>query len=434
MINEISSKQKSILADYLSEQVILHIQNTKFIEIISNIKRIPFYKKKLLNKKIDINKIKGIRNLTNLPFTTKEEIRATNPMDRMSGTLEGITYFFSSSGTTGLPTVYPWSSKDDSVLREVSARCMKRVGVEPGNIALILAPLGMPIMGYCMMTQYIASGAGVVPLGAVATALVLKAVNDFPISIIASLPIIGTRASEFIEKRYKFSLIKNKPRYFHCGGDYLSNARRKRIENYWGVICYDFYGLSEIFGPLAGECDVKEGLHIAPDHMIIEVIDSKTKKPVPEGEVGVGVYTTLWDKTKPLVRFWSDDFISINTKKCRCGRTSPRIFYKGRQFNLAEIKGQKIFVKDIEEILLSIPEVGNEWEMRIYGTFRNPLVILTLEKLSRYPLPVDNIKRRIFEYLKVPVEVEVKKGSLSREEAKPKRLFDLRRKETKNEN
>lgn len=412
--------------DCMSREEIFDLKNRKLQEIIPYIASVPFYKKKLSEKGINFKEIQEISDLPKLPFTTKEELRLSNPMERTSLGYDGIAFFFSSSGTTGYPTMYPWSTQDDLVLREVSARCMKRIGVGPGDISLVLAPFGMPIMWYCMINQYLAAGAGVVPLGIASSNKTIKTMDAFPITSITTVPIVGTRLFEFISQN-EITISKKRLRHFHCGGDYLSNARRRRIENYWGVECYDFYGLSEIFGPIAGECEAKEGLHLAADYVIVEVIDPKTKEPVPEGEVGVAVYTTLWEKAAPLLRYWSDDYISITWEKCKCGRTSPRIVYRGRPIDSMVVNNKRIFAKDIEEILLSFSVASDEWALKIEGSMKQTIGKVYLEKTSGYKVHIAKIQRELTNWLEIPVKIEIVPfGSFQRGNVKPKRIVDAR--------
>ena len=410
--------------DYMSKEELLGLQNKKLREIIPYIAKVLFYKKKLSEEGISVEDIKEISDLQKLPFTTKEELRLSKPMERTSLNYDGIAFFFSSSGTTGYPTIYPWSTQDDLVLKDVSARCMKRIGVGPGDISLVLVPFGMPIMWYCMINQYCASGAGVVPLGTASPDEILKAISAFPITSITTLPILGARLFEFMKMK-KTSIMKDRLRHFHFGGDYLSNARRRRIENYWGAECYDFYGLSEIFGPIAGECKEKKGLHFAADYVLVEVINPITKEPVSEGEVGVAVYTTLWKKAAPLLRYWSDDYISIIWEKCKCGRTSPRIIFKGRPINSATVNGRKIFAKDIEEILLSFPEASDEWAMRIEESRGKTIAKVYLEKTTS-KVPMKKMQQELTNWLKIPVEIEIVPfGSFPRSDVKPKRIVNV---------
>jgi len=397
-------KGKGTSADTLTKAEILDLQNRKLKKIIKYIGEVPFYKKKLAKEGVDLKKIRDISDLEKLPFTTKEELRATNPMERTPLDFRSIAFLFSSSGSTGPPTIYPWSTKDEHVLRKVAARCMKRVGIGAGDIGLVVAPFGMPIMWYCMVNQYLAAGAGVVPLGLASLEVVVNAMSTFPITAVATLPTVATRTMGIMRKE-RTSFIKNRLRHFHFGGDYLSNARRRRLQDYFGVECYDFYGLSEIFGPFSGECKQKNGLHLASDSVLVEVLDPYTKELVREGEIGVAVYTTLWEKAAPLLRFWSDDYISMTWGKCECGRTSPRIRYEGRPNAGVRIGRKWIFAKSIEEIVMSFPKNSGEWKIEIEGTVKDPIAKLYSE--DQHPeIPVEQIEEDVANLLKMPVKME----------------------------
>jgi phenylacetate-CoA ligase len=276
-----------------------------------------------------------------------------------------------------------------------------------------------------MINQYLAAGAGVVPLGTGPPDFIIGAMNSFPITAVTTLPVIATRSIEFL-KNSGTSLVSNRLRHFHFGGDYLSNARRRRVEKYFGVQCYDFYGLSEIFGPIAGECEEKNGLHVASDYVLVEVVNPHTKEHVREGEAGVAVYTTLWTKAAPLLRFWSDDYVSITWDRCRCGRTSPRIKYEGRPASGVIIRNRWIFAKNIEEIVMSFPECSDEFEIKIQGTIEKPTAKLYLED-SSHKIPIEEIEDNLEEFLGIPVKTEiVNTGFFSRENVKQGIITDTR--------
>jgi len=417
--------------DFLSPSELQNLQETKLKALLPYIGEVPFYKKKFEATDVDVKKISHFTDLTKLPFTTKEELRLSAPMDRtLLKDSAGIAFFFSSSGTSGMRTLYPWSRKDIAVFDEVASRIMRRVDVKPGDIALVLAPFGIPAMGYYMVAQYLSAGAGVVPLGVASFVEIAKAFNAFPITMIATLPIVASRLSEFLAHKSKEIAFQKQLRQFHFGGDYLSNARRRRIEEHWKAECFDFYGLSEIFGPIAGECPEKDGLHLAADYVLTEVIDPDTQTPVNDGEVGVAVYTTLWNKGAPLLRFWSDDYVILTRERCRCGRTTPRIYYKGRPSNMLSIKGKRAFIKDIEETLLSHSEVGNEWGMKISGVLEQPEIAIYVERRPRTRIPVGvlrKIKGKLTAQLGIPVGVEdVPFATFPRKNLKPARISDIR--------
>jgi phenylacetate-CoA ligase len=161
--------------------------------------------------------------------------------------------------------------------------------------------------------------------------------------------------------------------------------------------------------------------------VIVEVIDPITKEPVPEGEVGVAVYTTLWKKAAPLLRYWSDDYISITWEKCKCGRTSPRIIYRGRTTDCKTINHKRIFAKDVEEVLLSFPQVGDEWGMKIEGAAEQSIATVYIEE-TPYDVPKEKIENKLGKLIGIPVKLEIiPYGSFSRENVKPRRIKDERR-------
>lgn len=417
--------------DFLSASELHYVQQTKWKAVLPHINEVPFYRKKFEAASVDIKEVRDLSDFTKLPFTTKEELRLSTPMDRTPlRDSVGIAFFFSSSGTTGVRTSCPWSNIDIAVFNEVASRITRRVGVKSGDIALVLAPSGMSAMGYYMTSQYLAAGAGVVPLGVTTFTEITKAFRAFPITMMAAIPVVVSHLSEAVAHKPKETAFQNRLRQFHLGGDYLSNARRLRIEEYWKSDCFNFYGLSEIFGPIAGECSEKDGLHLAADYVLTEVIDPDTKAPVNDGQVGVAVYTTLWDKGAPLLRFWSDDYVVISHERCRCGRTSPRIFYKGRPSTMQTLQGKRIFAVDIEETLLAHPEFGNEWGMKISGTSKQLEIKAYIERKPQIQIDTELLKKIKHEFINqigIPIDVEdVPFGTFPRRNLKTSRFYDVR--------
>jgi phenylacetate-CoA ligase len=376
---------------------------------------------------LPMNDLKSFKNWSSIPFTTKEELRETHPLERSHCDLRACEYFFSSSGTYGEPTFYLWTKEDTTILQECGARAMKRVGIQEDDLVLVIARMGTSIMWYCMIQQYKSVGAGLVPLGARHPLEIIETLFRFPISVVISLPVIGTRLFEFLVSLQRTWPENSKFRHFHCGGDFLSESRRQRIEKLWNIKCYNFFGISEIFGPIAGECPQKDGLHFIDDYILIEVLDPETKEPVADGEVGVAVYTTLWEKGSPLLRYWSNDLVSINHSPCPCGDLSPRIKFIGRSTDMALINERRIYVSQLEDAVLSIPEVGNEYVLQLLGEKGRETANLIVETIPGAQIPINELSDRVSELLRCPVEIEVKPPAfLSRDDSKPKRIFDMR--------
>lgn len=412
--------------DYRPAEWFHHTAEEKFAEIAHVFSRSAFYRQKIAQSRSGRAELRTLGQLKDVPFTAKQELRDTPHTSKLYGLPRGrVAYLFSSTGTTGMPTVYPWSREDTAVLSEISARAMGRVSVGADDLAVILAPFGMPVMWYCMMTQYASVDAGVVPLGLAQPDRILDIIRLHEPTLLASIPLAGTRLLEFLQAQYAIPFEHNL-RQFHCGGDFLSESRRRRIEACWKLECFDFYGLSEIMGPIAGECPMKNGLHLAADYVYLEVVDPITQQIVPEGQEGIAVFTSLWDKGAPMLRYWSDDFVILDSSPCACGRSSPRIFFQGRMSDSIVVHSERVFAYEIEDVLLAHESVGNEWQMRVAGTDPDPDMTLDIELAATHFDEAAAIEGRLQDLLGCRCRLHVVPPfHLSRTDLKPSRIRRL---------
>jgi phenylacetate-CoA ligase len=404
------------------------LQEQRFQNVLSLFWKAPLYQRKLRQAGLEPDSLQSLGDLSSVPFTTKEDLRQTHPSERSPFSYQQIEYLFSSSGTSGEPTVYYWTHQDTEVLREAGARAMRRVGITSDDLSLVLAPLGLPIMWYCMFQQYNALGAGVIPLGVRSPSEIINALTTYPVSVISTLPVLGTRLYEFMmSTNNKWS--EDRPlRQFHCGGDFLTENRRRRIESLWNVKCYNFFGMSEIFGPIAGECTHQAGMHFLADQVYLEVLDPETHLPIPDGKPGVAVYTTLWPKGSLLLRYWSDDFIMVNQDVCVCGKKSPRITFLGRPLDMAWVNGSRLFTSQIEETVLAFSQVSSEFQLYLNNDpVSGDTANLIVEETQGARIPIVEVQDALSFLLKIPVTVKVSAaGTLPRDASKPRRIFDHR--------
>lgn len=402
-------------------------QNEHFMDVWPVFWRTPFYAAKLKQARIHPDDVTGLQDIKKIPFTYKNEVRLTSPFERTPLSIEEIRLLLSSSGTTGRATVYAWGDEDIEILRESGRKAFTDIGVQEADVVLVLAPFGMPVMGYCMLEQYRELGVTVIPLGVRPPQEVLHILNEWPITAIATLPTVAVKLYEFAvlnEVRLPDRKIS-----FHFGGHFMSNALRKRIESMWGGKAYNLFGMSEIFGPIGWECEQQEGFHYIAEHLYVEVIDPDTLQPVEPGEIGVAIYTTLWNKGFPLLRYWSDDFVVMISNPCSCGSPLPRFRYVGRPHEMTVVNGRRIFSSQVEEIVLSYP-VGNEYRLKFESTHREDKAVLVVEMPSLKQSVVNALSDLLSQYLQIPVEVEVvTPGSLNRDYVKPVRIIDTRGKE-----
>jgi len=410
----------------MGESDILELQRRKLREVFPHICDTPFYREKLSSSAADVNYKDPLTGLGELPFTYKHELRSTSPMTRTPLNVEDLTAFFSSSGTTGQPSVYAWSKTDQRVLEEVNSRLLHHIGVGPGDVALLPLPMGMSLAWYAIFSEMLAVGAAVVPLGPVPLEEIAQALVSYPITILKASPVIASRLFRFVAETNVSLLSKMPLRQIHLAGYFASDARRQRLEEKWGVDCYDMYGISEI-GLLAGECPAKDGQHFCADYVLVEIIDPETRQPVPSGQEGVGVYTTLWEKASPLLRYWSDDYIVMDDSSCPCGLNLPRLTCRGRGIDSVKLDGRRVFASDVENILLSNERVGDEFLVDVYGSQEQSWCTIQVETLGSV-IPTSSLEESLSDLFQSRVELQISPPrAFDKTSAKPLRIVDHRK-------
>lgn len=320
------------------------------------------YKKGIYAPKFYKEKIRGAEQFENyeafqtIPFTYKNEIRNTSVSERTTTKAEDIYGVFSSSGTTGEKTFYIYNRNDKRVHEEFVKTFYTELGVTETDIGGVMAPVDTGVMAHTMMWQFTTMGAGYVNCPVPSPENIVDTITKVPVTIIATRPSIasGVAYNPVIQKMAQESNVKK----LLMGGGFLSDERRKLLERSWNAECYNMFGMSEMFGPMAGECRQKNGLHYLDNYLMIEIVDPNTGRPVENGKPGVAVYTTLWDKGFPLLRYWTDDIMIITKEKCACGSRLPRLFYLGRLVDCYVIDGSYVFPENLENILFKYGFIG----------------------------------------------------------------------------
>lgn len=324
----------------------------------------------------------------------------------VSGNSE-IIHWFSSSGSTGEPVVYPWTKTDEDIATETIDKVHVEKNSSPGAAALIIAPTGLQGMWYHMNNQLGQLNYATVFPGVDSVERIFDLIEKLQPKLLISLPLVLSRLGEF-------RVMNNAPRLsnegiLYSGGDVLSQARKKRIEGLWGAKLKNFYGLSEVFGPLAGETEDGSAFEWRADRIFVEIINPLNKRGVQEGETGVAVITTLWERPASLVRYWTGDYFKL-IKWLDAGK--PLFQMRGReQISLPFLK-DGYFPIDIDEILLSNTKVGNEWSAAAFdGT-----LVIKVETMSPDVEPEnDEISARLEEAFENQIKVQfVPPGTLDR--------------------
>lgn len=331
------------------------IQLRIFSELLSD----GSYDCKMYSGRFDF--IKDPHNVTEeeflkIPFSYKKDIRSHSLESRENH--KSPTFgIFGSSGTTGCKTRYKFSMNDRAVFNKIASKILKRAGVHEGDIGVICAPVLDGVMAHTMMWQYTSVGAAYVNCPVPSPENFLEVLESAHPTVVSGLP----SALDF-SLAPKFKVPENSTiRLMLTGGHYFSNAKRQIVESKWNIGWYDFLGVSEIFGPIMGECNQKYGLHYDRNLFLVEIIDAETLLPIEEeGKIGMLVITPLWNKGSPLVRYWTDDFAYRITTPCSCGEPGDRIYICGRKNDYLYVNGKYIFPRDIEEIMFkysSCPDV-----------------------------------------------------------------------------
>ena len=284
-----------------------------------------------------------------IPFTYKNDLRNHGLESRENHTSPAFG-IFGSSGTTGKKTRYKFSVNDRNVFDKIASRILHRAGVHEGDIGVVCAPVLDDVMAHTMMWQYTSVDAAYVNCPIPSPDNFLEVLENAHPTAVSGLP----SALDF-SLNPEFKIPKSSSiRLLLTGGHFFSNAKRKIIEKKWNIQWYDFLGVSEIFGPIMGECRIKDGLHYDHDLFLVEIINPKTLKPIEDDEqIGMLVITPLWGKGSPLVRYWTDDFAYRITAPCPCGEKGDKIYVCGRKNDYLYINGKYIFPREIEEIMFS---------------------------------------------------------------------------------
>lgn len=397
----------------------------------------PFYKKRFDEIGLSPDDIKTLDDLKKIPFTTKQDLRDTYPFGIASIPLERCTRLHSSSGTTGNPTVVLHSAKDLDEWANQLARCLWMVGLRPSDVFQNTSGYGMFTGG--LGFQYAAEKVGMltVPAAAGNTLRQIKFIKDFGTTGVHAIPSYVVRLHEVMTEQGIDPRRDTKLRVFAIGAEPHSEEQRKRIEDMMGVKAYNSFGMSEMCGPgVAFECKEQHGLHIWEDYYIVEIINPDTLEPMPDGEVGEMVLTSIYREAMPLLRYRTRDLTRILPGKCPCGRTHLRLDrMKGRSDDMLIVKGVNIFPIQIEQVLMKYKELSTDFLITLTTEAENDLMTVEVElsdlftdDYGRLQSLTKSIQRQLHdEILLTPSVKLLPKGTLPKTTGKAVRVKDLRK-------
>ena len=421
----------------MSKSDLRELQTERLRSTILQASNSEYYKKVFKENGISADSIKSLDDLTNLPFTTKDDLRSGYPFGFTSIPLQKCVRVHSSSGTTGNPTVVLHSQKDLDMWSNQVARCMYMVGLRDTDIFQNTSGYGMFTGGLGFQYGAEKLGALTVPAAAGNSKRQIKFIMDFGTTALHVIPSYAARLAEVFHEMNIDTRKDTKLRVICMGAEPHSEEQRRRIEQLLGVKAYNCFGMSEMNGPgVAFECTEQNGLHIWEDYVIAEIIDPQTLKRVPDGEMGELVLTTLQREAMPLLRYRTHDLTRILPGECPCGRTHQRIDrFKGRSDDMIIIKGVNIFPIQIEKILLEFNEIGGNYLITIESVGNNDEMLIEVElndlhtdDYSALERLTKNIVRQLKDELLITPRIKLmSKGSLPVSEGKAVRVKDLRK-------
>lgn len=339
----------------MSRDELAELQSKRLVKVVNRVyHNVEFYRRRMQEAGIEPGDIRGIEDLSKLPYTTKNDLRDTYPFGLFAAPQSEIVRVHASSGTTGKATVVGYTRKDIDIWAECVARALTQAGITRGDTIQVAYGYGLFTGG--LGAHYGAEhlGATVVPMSTGNTKKLTTMMKDFGVTAIACTPSYLLHIAETLEANGDIPNIKLKAAI--CGAEPWTEQMRLQIEEKLHIHAHDIYGLSEVMGPgVACDCEYHKGLHIYEDHFLPEIIDPKTLQPVGEGETGELVFTTLTKEGLPLIRYRTKDLTSIDYSKCECGRTLARISrFKGRSDDMLIIRGVNVFPSQVEAALLEM--------------------------------------------------------------------------------
>ncbi|MDO5443953.1 MAG: phenylacetate--CoA ligase, partial [Bacteroidia bacterium] len=292
-----------------------------------------------------------------LPFTTKKDLRDNYPFGLQAAPQSEIIRVHASSGTTGSPTIVGYTRKDIGVWSECMARCLTSYGITRDDIFSVAYGYGLFTGGLGVHYGVENLGAAVLPASTGNTEKHIRLIRDLGVTGVACTPSYALHLAETMEKM-GIGLDQLKLRVGAFGAEPWTENMRREIERRLGIRAYNLYGLSEIMGPCVSyECECQHGSHINEDHYYPEIIDPNTLEPLPAGQTGELVFTTLTKEGMPLLRYRTRDLCSLMEGECECGRTSVRMGkIMGRSDDMLIIRGINVFPSQVESVILSMPE------------------------------------------------------------------------------
>ncbi len=414
------------------------LQLKRFKQTVKRVyEKVPFYKKLYDDAGLKPGDIKSWDDVAKIPFTVKQNLRDNYPFGPFAMPLDEVTQIHATSGTTGKMTVTGYTDNDMKLWAEVMARVYKAGGTKKGDIVHNAYGYGLFTGGLGFHLGAHEVGATVVPVSGGLTQRQVTIMQDFGSTVLTCTPSYALVLAEAVEEAGLDAKKDLKLRIGFFGAEPWTDKMREEIERRLDLEAFDIFGLAEIIGPgVSVECPAHNGLHIAEDHFYPEIIDPETGETLSYGTPGELVFTSLTKEAFPLVRYRTRDRTVLHAEKCACGRTVVRMGkIMGRTDDMLIIRGVNVFPSQIEDILLSFPDLSPHYI--IYVDRPKDMDVLTVEVEATEKLFNEGwdtlkdmegkVKKALAEALYVSSNVNVKEPfGIQRSQGKAVRVVDRR--------
>lgn len=423
--------------EFFSRSELQTVQKARLVSTVERAAKSEFYSRRFAETGVSLDAIASAEDISKLPFTTKDDLRSAYPSRMLTRPVSDMVRLHASSGTTGSATVIYYTRNDIDSWADLMARCMHMVGVRAEDTFQNMSGYGLFTGGLGIHYGAERLGCLTIPAGAGNSKRQLKLLEDFQVSVIHIIPSyalhLGTVKDELGYGPDRLNL-----RVALIGAEPHTAAIRQRIEEVYGIKAYNSYGLSEMNGPgVAFECLEQNGMHIWEDAYLPEIVDPETGQPVPDGDIGELVITTLCREGMPLIRYRTKDLTRFLPGDCPCGRKHRRLDrIMGRADDMIIIKGVNIYPMQVEQVLMSIPEVGQNYlivleregyldQMRVKVEVKEEFFVEDMRQLKNLQ---SRISSRLRDEILITARIDlVEQNSLPKSEGKAQRVLDLRK-------
>jgi phenylacetate-CoA ligase len=420
----------------LSRDALAALQVERLRDLVDRAARVPFYREYFALHDVSRRSIRAPDDVRRLPFTTKDDLRRHHPLGFLAVPRRDLARIHGSSGTTGKPTFVAYTAEDVRTWAELCARFLVAGGLRPEHTCQIAFGYGLFTGGFGLHYGIERVGAAIIPAASGNTRRQIDIIRDLDPEVLICTPsyalTIADTARELGIDPRSLSL-----RFGHFGGEPWTEDMRREIEEQLDILAFNNYGLSEVIGPgVSGECAARTGMHLQEDHFLVECLNPETLEPVPEGEPGELVITTLTRQAMPMIRYRTRDIARLWREPCACGRTTARMSrVTGRTDDMLIIRGVNVFPSQIEEALLRVEGTTPHYLIEVDrpGTLDEVTVKVEIrpelfsDRMDRMQALRDRIGREIQAVANIRANVQlVEPRSIERFVGKAKRVVDRR--------